>query len=188
MAAEGVERSFTECLVRCDHVLSPRDHRRLRYLFGSLLTESELGERDNLTSFYNLLKNKMGVQNSQLYVLYALEHVNCYNEREDLRALVSFPDPQSSDEIDQKFTMRELIVDMDKQLTDDEFKKLVEYVISCKDLPLNADNFPADKRTDFYSKLKTLKVISIDNYQEIMSEALVGIQRIDLSEMQPEGE
>ena len=63
-------------------------------------------------------------------------------------------------------------------------------MISCKDLPLNADNFPADKRTDFYSKLKMLggKVISIDNYQDFMSEALRGIQRIDLSEMQPEGE
>lgn len=189
MESEGVEEGFTECLVRCNHVLSPRDRRHLRYLFGSLLTENELEGRNDVTFFYNLLKNKMGVENSQLYVLYALEHVNCYKEREDLRrTITSFPDPQSSVEIDQKFRMRELIVEMNKELSDAEFTKLVEYVISCKDLSLNADNFPADKRTDFYSKLEMLKVISIDNYQDVMREALTEIHRIDISEMQPEGE
>ena len=164
---------------------------RLRYLFCSLLTENELRGKDTLTSFYILLKNKMGVQNSQLYVFYALEHVSCCEEREDLRALVSFPDPQQSSgvEIDQNFTMRELIVEMDKELSDAEFTKLVEYMIAYQNLSMNADDYPAaEKRTDFYSNLKKLGVISIDSYQDVMSKALTAIQRIDLLRMQPKGE
>lgn len=191
MAMEERRVTFVDCLEECDSVLSLFDRCYLSYLFGALLTANELRGQNGLVSVYKRLKDKFGPERSQSYLLYVLnEYANCYNEREKLAYSCQVGMQPPYDQPTRfVFRMREGIVSMDRQLTPEEFTKLVEHILAKDVIKSNADNFPASdpaKRLEFYIQLEKQQFITCENYQKLSKE-MERIGRKDLSNHLLEG-